>query len=266
MKTGFLAVFSGKLIVDITDREAKLIFSIMQDLSGDFDHAEVRLRVGKTLLELLKADYFASYVWDDDQEQFVSCVQLNMDDDNLGRYEEYYQFRDPITPTLQKRRKATAVSQVMSHNRLVKTEFFNDFLKKDGLCFGLNFFAYDRGENIADFRIWRGTQGEDFSERDEEIVDAIGPSFVNALVRTQKLDKGQKVLRFVQLKDDFQFTSREAEVADLLVIGLMDDEICAKLGISKPTLRSHITAIFRKSGLNRRTQLARFLAEKNHHL
>lgn len=252
--------------MNLTDQEAKLIFSIMRDLSGDFDHSEVRQRVGKTLLELLQADYFASYVWDDDTQKFVSCVQLNMDQNNLSRYEEYYQFRDPITPTLQKRRKATPVSEVMSHNRLVRTEFFNDFLKKDGLCFGLNYFAYDRGSNIGDVRIWRGSQREDFSERDAKIVDAIGPSFVNALIRAQKLDKGSQSLRFVQIKDDFQFTSREAEVADLLVIGLTDDEICAQLGISKPTLRSHITAIFRKSGLNRRTQLAQFLADKNHHL
>nr|WP_235789730.1 helix-turn-helix transcriptional regulator [Ruegeria pomeroyi] len=73
-------------------------------------------------------------------------------------------------------------------------------------------------------------------------------------------------LRFAQIAGDLGFTVREAEVADLLVTGLTDDEICGKLGFSKPTLRSHIAAIFRKSGLNRRTQLAQFLAEKNHHL
>ncbi|WP_413861571.1 LuxR C-terminal-related transcriptional regulator [Tateyamaria sp.] len=59
---------------------------------------------------------------------------------------------------------------------------------------------------------------------------------------------------------------REAEVADLLVTGQTDDEICGKLGVSKLTLRTHIASIFRKSGLNRRSQLALFLAEQNHHL
>ena len=144
--------------MNLTDQEANLVFSIMRDLSGDFDHNEVRQRVGKTLLELLNADYFASYVWDEDQKKFVSCVQLNMNNDNLKVYEDYYQFHDPITPTLQRRKNATPVSEVMSHDRLVRTEFFNDFLKKDGLCFGLNYFAYNRGENIGDVRIWRGSQ------------------------------------------------------------------------------------------------------------
>ena len=135
--------------MNLKDQEENLVFSIMRDLSGDFDHTEVRQRVGKTLLELLNADYFASYVWDEEQNKFVSCVQLNMNRENLKVYEDYYQFHDPITPTLQRRKRATPVSEVMSHDKLVRTEFFNDFLKKDGLCFGLNYFAYDRGANIG---------------------------------------------------------------------------------------------------------------------
>ena len=46
----------------LSDTETNLIFSIMRDLSGEFDHDEVRRRVGQKLLELLQADYFASYV------------------------------------------------------------------------------------------------------------------------------------------------------------------------------------------------------------
>lgn len=251
--------------MNLTDHETNLVFSIMRDLSGDFDHVEVRQRVGHRLLELLKADHFASYVWDEKAQKFISCVQHNMSDDNLARYEAYYQFHDPITPTLQRRRKATPVSAVMRHDRLVRTEFFNDFLKKDGLCFGLNYFAYDRGTNIGDVRIWRGEKSEDFSERDAKIIDSIGPSFVNALIRAQKIGAQSQALRFVQIREKLHFTAREAEIADMLVIGSTDEEICEKLVICKPTLRTHITAIFRKSGLNRRTQLAQLLASQNHH-
>lgn len=245
--------------MDLSERESKLIFSMMRDLSGDFEHAEVRQRVGQSLLELLNADYFASYVWDEETNQFVSGVQINMSDDNLARYDAYYQFRDPITPTLQRRRKATPVSDVMRHDRLVKTEFYNDFLKQDGLCYGINYFAYDRGSNIGDVRVWRGDKKDDFSERDAQIVDAIGPSFVNALVRAKKFDTATPALRFSAIGDHVQLTARECEIADLLVVGASDDEICNKLMISKSTLRTHITAIFRKTGLSRRTQMAQFL-------
>lgn len=250
--------------MNLDSAETQLIFSIMRDLTGEFDHAEVRQRVGQKLLRLLRADYFASYVWDDATQEFVSCVQINMSDDNLRSYESYFQFRDPITRTLQKRRKATPVSEVMRHEKLVRTEFFNDFLAQDGLCFGLNYFAYDRGDNIGDLRIWRGANREDFTPRDAAIVDAVGPSLVNALIRARSRAAAPPTARFSQIAGEVGFTMREAEVADMLVTGQTDEEICDKLGFSKPTLRTHISAIFRKSGLNRRTQLAQFLIEKNH--
>jgi DNA-binding CsgD family transcriptional regulator len=251
--------------MNLSEKETSLVFSIMRDLTGDFEHSEVRQRVGVKLLDLLDADYFASYVWDTDAAQFQSCVQINMSRNNLSQYEQYYQFHDPITPTLQRRRRATPVSHIMSHDRLVKTEFYNDFLKKDGLCFGLNFFAYDQGDNIGDVRIWRSEKREDFTERDAKIIDAVGPSFVNALVRANKPSTGKTQLRFSQVREHFKMTARQVEVADLLVLGLSDDEICQKLGISKPTLRTHISSIFEKTGLNRRNQLAQMLSGKNHH-
>lgn len=247
--------------MNLTHREADLIFAIMRELSGEFAHGEVRKRVGRWLLELLNADFFASYVWDEAQGRYVAGVDINMTPDNLSRYESYYQFNDPITPTLQRRRQATPVSAVMAHDRLRRTEFFNDFLYKDGLYFGMNYFAWDRGENIGDLRIWRARGKEDFSPRDATLVDAIGPSLVNALVRANRLTGGAGALRFSQKLDLWGLTQREAEVADMLVTGLSDEDICEVLCISKPTLRTHVGSVFRKTGAQRRGQLAFILTQ-----
>ena len=108
--------------MNLTNREADIIFAIMRELSGEFSHDEVRTRVGKQLLDLLDADYFASYVWNDAQGKFVSGVQLNMSDSNLAQYDEYYQFHDPITHKLQRRHKATPVSEIMAHEKLKDTD------------------------------------------------------------------------------------------------------------------------------------------------
>lgn len=246
--------------MNLTHKEAALVFAIMRELSGEFSHEEVRKRVGRCLLELLDADFFASYVWDDDQQQYVAGVDINMTPDNLSRYEAHFQFHDPITPTLQRRRQATPVSAIMAHDRLRRTEFFNDFLHRDGLYFGMNYFAWDRGENIGDLRIWRARGKEDFTRRDAFLVDAIGPSLVNALVRANRIACGSAALRFAQKLDAWGLTQREAEIADMLVTGLSDEDICATLCISKPTLRTHVGAVFRKSGAQRRGQLAHILA------
>ncbi|HPD93595.1 MAG: helix-turn-helix transcriptional regulator [Rhodobacter sp.] len=245
----------------LTHDEADLVFAIMRELSGEFAHDEVRTRVGRLLLDLLDADFFASYVWDDDQAKFVAGVSLNMNPENLARYEAYYQFHDPITHTLQRRRAATPVSAVMAHDRLRRTEFFNDFLFRDGLYFGMNYFAWDRGANIGDLRIWRAQGKEDFSQRDAFLVDAIGPSLVNALIRANRLTQGGAAMRFAQRPDLWGLTQREAEVADMLVTGLSDDNICARLCISKPTLRTHVGSVFRKTGAQRRGQLVTILTQ-----
>jgi len=49
-------------------------------------------------------------------------------------------------------------------------------------------------------------------------------------------------------------TQRESEVLLLLAQGMMNKEIARKLNISNPTVRAHVTAIFRSLNVNNRTQ------------
>lgn len=67
----------------------------MQTLAEPYAEAEVRQRVGALLLDLLDADYCASYVWDEVSHSFGDRVALNMSDLNLATYEAYFQHRDP---------------------------------------------------------------------------------------------------------------------------------------------------------------------------
>src|ERR1700676_4294297 len=52
-----------------------------------------------------------------------------------------------------------------------------------------------------------------------------------------------------------QLTQREAEVLDLAVRGLSNDEIAARLEISPRTVEAHMRTLFRKTGVTRRAQL-----------
>ncbi len=53
-----------------------------------------------------------------------------------------------------------------------------------------------------------------------------------------------------------QLTHREAEVLDLAIGGLSNDEIAARLAISRRTVEAHMRTLFRKAGVTRRAQLA----------
>ena len=154
----------------------------------------------------------------------------------------------------------------MEHSRLQKTEFFNDFLMRDGLCYGLNFYARHCGRDVGDLRIWRRAGAEDFTDRDARIVDAIGPSLANALVRAARArqDRSAPLPSFATTHDLYDLSRREAQIADLLTTGQTDAEICCVLGIAMPTLRTHVGNIFRKTGSSRRAQLSALLLEVNH--
>ena len=51
-------------------------------------------------------------------------------------------------------------------------------------------------------------------------------------------------------------TEREREISDLVADGLSNKLIAVRLGISERTVKAHLNAVFRKTGLSSRTQLA----------
>lgn len=172
--------------------ELRLLFTILEKLSRSHEQAVFRKDISEDLLCLLKADFLASFIWNPDRHVFEDVVMANMDPANIRRYERYYQFRDPITSLLQKRRRATLVCEVMPQKELEKTEFFNDFLMKDGLHHGINLYAYDSDLNIGDLRIWRSKNKPSFGNREATILDFILPYFRNALRNARSITAVKK--------------------------------------------------------------------------
>ena len=249
--------------MNLTSRESDIVFRIMGELSAGHGTRDLRLSLCPLLRDLLNADYLASYVWCEEQGSFAGRVALNMSDDNLSAYEAYYQFRDPITPLLQRRRRTTSVNEVISRPALERSEFFNDFLARDGLYYGINYYAYSAGMNIGDLRIWRGRGKEDFSRREVEIVDAIGPAFTNAMRRALAREGGSGAslgALMERIESEAGLTAREKEIALSAALGETDRAIAQACGISVATVRTHIKHIFAKLGVSNRTQLARRIA------
>src|SRR3984893_1792528 len=167
----------------VTAQESRALSHLFGLLAEDLAEREVRERLGHHLLELLSADYYASFVWDTPSRSFGGGVWLNMSPDNLASYDAYYQYHDPITLKLQARREPTLVTQIMPQRELMRTEFFNDFLARDGLHWGVNVYSYAGERNIGDMRIWRGRHRENFDLRTLELLRLVEPAFAGALLR-----------------------------------------------------------------------------------
>jgi len=239
------------------DRVAALL-ALTQELTHARQPGEMRAAIGRHVLDLFDADYFASYEWNAATRRFEAGVHLNMDPANLARYEAHFQYHDPITFKLQARRRATAVVEVMPQPDLVRTEFFNDFLHRDGLWWGMNFYAYDGDRNIGDLRIWRSKQRENYGAGDLKLLNEVGKAFATALKTAHRSveTEGRRAFDAAGICDRFSLTAREAEVAALAASGYRDAEIAAELGIAPTTVRTHLTRAIDKAGARTRSGLA----------
>jgi DNA-binding CsgD family transcriptional regulator len=246
----------------VSGREQIALGRIFATLADDMNEREVRLALGRALLDLLRADHFASFVWDPEAGRFGHGVWLNMSEENLARYDTWYQFRDPITFALQARRHATAVSEVMLHRELIRTEFFTDFLSRDGLCWGINLHAFDpAGRALGDLRIWRSAGRQDFVDHDKRLLDLIEPALITALRRLRDecsvLPAAGSPAAKAQHPPAPILSARERQVAQAVLQGLTDKEIALSLGVSVSTVRTYLNRVFDKTGTHRRAGLSR---------
>jgi DNA-binding CsgD family transcriptional regulator len=236
----------------VTAKESRALSHLFGLLAEDLAEREVRERVGHHLLELLSADYYASFVWDTPSRSFGAGVWLNMSSDNLASYDAYYQYNDPITFKLQARREPTLVNQIMPQRDLMRTEFFNDFLARDGLHWGVNVFSYAGQRNIGDLRIWRNRRRENFDLRTLELLRLVEPAFTGALLRAGGAPAGV----VPGLVEAPRLSQREHEVTLMICEGLPDKVIADRLGVELSTVRTYLKRIFGKLGVHRRSEVS----------
>ncbi len=235
-------------IRDITGSELSLFGDIVARLERLGAESDARSVIFLDVMRLLRGDFGASYVWDARKNRFDEAVNFNMTPSNLRRYEEWYQFRDPMTFELRARRRATLVDEVIARHKLIRTEFYNDFLARDGLHHGVNMFIFDGDRDLGDLRIWRARGRPDFCERDLDLLDALEPHLRRALLRCERCDR---------------LTPREREVAALVARGCTDRDIARILGIGFGTVRTHITNAMSKNGCSNRAELAAAFARQS---
>jgi len=248
----------------LTSSETESLLGVLQALNCEDSLEARRVNAGRHLLDLLQADYFASYEWSEEHRQFENRVSVNMSDTNLHRYEAYFQFRDPITRPMQRMRCAVSVNQIMDHRDFLRTEFYNDFLAHDGLYYGVNLHVFDGDCPVADWRIWRSRRRDDFSKRSLEILNLLSPHLLNATrtARRMRVYAAQRrEITVATIRSSTGLSDREAQIAYHAALGRSDREIAEVLFVSLATVRTHLRHIYRKLGVVNRSSLCRRLSE-----
>ncbi|WPH15961.1 helix-turn-helix transcriptional regulator [Variovorax paradoxus] len=226
--------------------------------AGSVDSDQLRESVGVPLLDLLRADTYASMVWGAVEKRFCRVVAVDMDHDRLRDWQRYYRHVDPLTMQFMRRQVPTVATQIVARRELVRSEFFGDFLRPQQMHWGINVFFFDAGECLGDLRIWRSYSRGDFDDNDIGMLGLIEPVILASLTRIRKADENQAqegmVNAAARQPERFQDLSpRECEVARLLHRGAADKDIACVLGISYATVRFHVGHLMRKLGVRNRT-------------
>lgn len=229
---------------------------ILSDVIGllSADHAssrDLRTMIGQSLLDLLDADLYASYVWNPLTGLFEGGVGINVDGASIRNYETYFQHRHVRETGRWVRRGVLPVSAHISHRELARSEIYNDFLRPSGHHYGINLFAFDGDKSIGDLRIWRKNGRADFDRDEVTLLGLIEPGLVQALKRIALSNDPDPCSAALA-----RLSRREAAVAWLAARGLADKEIARQLQVTFGTVRTHLDNAFAKLGVRNRTQLA----------
>jgi DNA-binding CsgD family transcriptional regulator len=152
----------------------------------------------------------------------------------------------------------TAISDLVSAEELHALDLYREVFARVGAEDQLSFALPSPAGKMIGVAMNRGERG--FSDHDRELIELVRPhliqAFLDARMREDLDPLGEPNLRALGL------TSREAEVARLLVQGRSADQIADDLSISVHTARNHIAHAYEKLGVRNRAAAVAALLQR----
>ena len=226
----------------ISSQRLSLFGDIIHKLDLHDEPTDIRQEICLDIARLMEVDFAATYRWDAKSSKSEGGWLWNMSESAERDYREYFQYRDPISSKMRAVKSAVRVNEVILFEELERTEFWNDFLQRDGLYRGINLFLFDGHRDIGDYRLWRARDRRSFDEGDIAMLNGIAPHLARALIRQNSRFEG--------------LTARERDVAHLVSKGCRDQDIARILGISPSTVRTHLNRALEKRFCANRAELA----------
>jgi DNA-binding CsgD family transcriptional regulator len=182
-------------------------------------------------------------------------------------YEEYFFSRDPW----QGRRNVfegnvETGEQLFSNRELVKTEFYNDFLKPNGWLHELSAVTRVGKSTFSRIFALRLPRSGAFTSEEIGLCSYLAPHLQTATrIRQRIVDLEATVDGFLACQMDtktlanLSLTPAETRLAIALFKGQSVEAYAKEAGISINTARWHVKQIYAKTGVKRQTELIRIL-------
>lgn len=216
-----------------------------------------------------------TFLQSDFSGNFANPVGLNISNNLCKNYEIHYNkldiFRINGLPSNLQSKKSLSILDIMPFSDYEKTEYYNDFLKKENLYYEIAVPLKMRNSMVGGIGIFRQKEEGNFTFKDCEIINTvaghIASNFYN-ITKITELKKERQVLNNISnnnilLPDKentgyntkLNLTRRELEIIQLVDEGLNNNEIADRLYVSFHTVKTHLERIFNKLNVNNRTAM-----------
>jgi DNA-binding CsgD family transcriptional regulator len=232
----------------LTTNESRRLMRLAVRLSQPLPAGSVLAHpaIAEEMLQLFNADFIGSTRWNADTASFEGALCVGRDADMADQYLRHFQFIDPISPVLRRRRGASHIYAGMPRDELLRTAYFNEFLKPFRTVEGVDLYVYRGQRNVGDLRVWRAAGRKPLGEREITLLNLLQPYLLDAMLVPSS--------RPVPL-ERFGLTPREAQICELLVKGMTDREIGRLLRLGYWTVRTHLQHVFAKLEVSNRVEL-----------
>lgn len=224
------------------------------DVSDDFKRALFAL-----VHRLMPVDgirFFIYVPWAQLQQDSASHRQL---DTMLRQYAETWWEFDPMHPSRYEDQDSVVVSNtmLMSDADWCQSGIYTGFYQPNGYFHNCDVFFRQQGRIVAVLSLVRRDPAQPFTDAEVASLNQVQPFVEFSL---SAVHVASRVISRTSLAARFHLTARELDVVEIAVTGVSNKALCRHLGISLPTLRSHVQNIYAKVGVRSSSELIARLA------
>ncbi len=169
----------------------------------------------------------------------------------------------PVHPLVDKKLHLTTANESLRltdyvpPSRLRDTAWGRDFQPQIPIFYELSANLAHAGAAVAGLALHRNRGDRDFSGRDVTVMNVLLPHISRSLNHFDLMNSEVPSQEHVRKKlTGLGLTRREEGVAMLVIGGLSNKDIAARLFIGEMTVKDHLKSIFRKTEIRRRGELA----------
>jgi DNA-binding CsgD family transcriptional regulator len=184
----------------------------------------------------------------------ATAVTINGNPASHALYDAYYRDLDPLWPMIRQRTPGAVVDDrtLVTEQALQQTEFYNDFMRPNGLQLGLSWYTLDAAAQPVALYIARARGDASYAGEALALLQCVAPHLDRA-IRIESL-LAAAVARQIPVPGSPALTPRERDCLALIAHGASSKGIARRLTLSVHTVNKHVEAAMRKLQASSRSQ------------